>query len=455
MKVMEYLKRFLSEQPGQEAAVPGLGVFYAGQKNGRHCILFKEVMPTNKAFLNFISFEENITEDQARQEVEKWVRRILQDLKSSGSVNLDGIGTFAIMGDKVEFVPALGKAVQPDADFGLEKPVGEDVRGSDSRENDGGRNPIEGRAGQKRESASGIQNQDRSRSRNTFKKQPDRPRIQAVPNPGGSGKELVLGTSRKGQAKDMDSAETAPFYSRWWFFVVCAVVAVIIVVFAIRPVREKVLGQAAGPVQEMGLVDSIQEAVLEENVDIMMGEDALDADLAMENMSEREKALAEENAMVASQVIAGEVRKREVEKVVEKETRPMEKKEPAVSDPARGTKVTVSKVKTKGKESVSGKPVAAREKTVRKESSGYSSISVERPQEGRFYIIVGSFVSKENALAKARELSGMGYGPSVLYIEAKSYYYVSVKTCTDREQAVAARTDLRDNKKTECWIFAN
>ena len=82
MDVVSYLKKFLAEQPKQEAAVPGLGVFYVGEKDGFSCILFKEVTPTDKTFLNYIAFEDNITEENARAETEMWVHRILHGLKS-------------------------------------------------------------------------------------------------------------------------------------------------------------------------------------------------------------------------------------------------------------------------------------------------------------------------------------------------------------------------------------
>ena len=123
MSVADHLKKFLAEQPQKEAAVPGLGVFYAGEKDGASCILFKEVSPTDKTFLNYIAFEDNISEESARAEMEEWVHKILHALKSSGNVYMDGVGGFSILADRVEFVPAIGGARPVEAEFGLEDPM--------------------------------------------------------------------------------------------------------------------------------------------------------------------------------------------------------------------------------------------------------------------------------------------------------------------------------------------
>ena len=122
MDVVSYLKKFLAEQPKQEAAVPGLGVFYVGEKDGFSCILFKEVTPTDKTFLNYIAFEDNITEENARAETEMWVHRILHGLKSEGNVYIDGVGSFSVLADKVEFVPEVNPPKSVEAEFGLEEP---------------------------------------------------------------------------------------------------------------------------------------------------------------------------------------------------------------------------------------------------------------------------------------------------------------------------------------------
>lgn len=447
MKVAEYLKRFLTEQPGQEAAVPGLGVFYAGEKDGRRCILFKEEMPTSKAFLNFLSFEENISEEQARQEVEKWVRHLLQELKASGSVDMEGIGTFAIMGDKVEYSPAFREKAAADADFGLEKTLpAEPASGMpDGREASPAARPETVR---KPEPARG-QEGERFRSRNTMRPrqaQPlEKPKLKPVPNPGGSGKELVLEKSRNAR-KAKSPASGAPFYTSWWFIVLCAVVVVLVLLFAITPVRERMLGTsgASARMEMPGVSDSLRDAELEQSLDAMIAAQQEEEIASEAAMTDREKTVAEENAIVASKVIAGQARKHEADQ----EAKAAAKKEA----PAR--KAVSAKASTKTRPVSPAKTRKAASPAQARENSASGVFPVEQPQSGRFYIIVGSFVSDGNAQGKARQLTRAGYQPSILYIEAKSYYYVSVKTCQSREEAVAARTELR-GKNVECWIFAN
>ena len=47
-----------------------------------------------------------------------------------------------------------------------------------------------------------------------------------------------------------------------------------------------------------------------------------------------------------------------------------------------------------------------------------------------------------------------GYEATILYVEAKNMYYVSVRTCADRNEALNERAAFR-NKNVDCWIFAN
>ncbi|MDE6630992.1 MAG: SPOR domain-containing protein, partial [Bacteroidales bacterium] len=70
-----------------------------------------------------------------------------------------------------------------------------------------------------------------------------------------------------------------------------------------------------------------------------------------------------------------------------------------------------------------------------------------------FYIIVGGFRDEANAFGHAKKLRESGLSATVLYNEEKEMHYVSVKTCATREEAMAARTDIRDNKKMDCWIY--
>ncbi|MEG1910054.1 MAG: SPOR domain-containing protein, partial [Bacteroidales bacterium] len=104
-----------------EAAIPSLGVFYLENKDSSpvHTILFKEKLPKSKVFLNFVAFEENLTEQEALDAIETWVKGILKELKASGLVNIPNLGTFEIVEGKVEFYPSPDQFTADDV-FGLE-----------------------------------------------------------------------------------------------------------------------------------------------------------------------------------------------------------------------------------------------------------------------------------------------------------------------------------------------
>lgn len=118
MNMVDYLKAFLEEK-NSEAAIPGLGIFYLDIKNGKKgAILFKEVAPKSKAFVTYIAVKKNITEQEALQIVEVWVKEILKALKSTQVATLPGVGTFEVSSGKVVFLPSSDQ-LQGDR-FGLE-----------------------------------------------------------------------------------------------------------------------------------------------------------------------------------------------------------------------------------------------------------------------------------------------------------------------------------------------
>ncbi|MDE7150115.1 MAG: HU family DNA-binding protein, partial [Bacteroidales bacterium] len=122
MNMTDYLKDFFAEDAGRKAAVPGLGVFYAEKStDNRYRILFEEVAPKGKEFINHVAFRMNVTEQEAVERLEEWVKSILKSLKSIKVATLPGIGTFEVSDGKVNFLPS---AEQDREDrFGLE-PVG-------------------------------------------------------------------------------------------------------------------------------------------------------------------------------------------------------------------------------------------------------------------------------------------------------------------------------------------
>lgn len=472
MNVVDYLKRFLAENPQQEAAIPGLGVFYAGQKNGKDCILFKEVMPTNKAFLNFLAFEENIPEEAARTELEKWVRKVLQDLKATGSVNISGVGTFSIMGDKVDFVPSFAKEENRTVNFGLENPSAAPVSANTGAAHVPSGNPVQVSANPVRnvsvssrsvESGQGgnFSDRERPRQRNTYRsnapREPQRPQ-RPVANPASSGKEILLDGNRSRR----ETVKPTPFYATWWFIVCCVVVAVAVVLFAVTPIRERILGTGTARMVEMGVVQEKQmENMLEEGLEQLLAEEDLQPAEAV--MSEEDAAIVRENAQVAEEVIAGEARRREIDAQAKRQKEPQVRTEPKpeprpeVKPTSRPASKPQPKPEPQTKPAPKPKPAPAQQKAEPQTGRPGTPVKadVKNPMPGMFYIIVGSFTSEANARNMADKMRAAGYQPEILFIKAKDFYYVSVKTCRTREEAVTQRSDLRDNRNMDCWIFAN
>ena len=112
------LKKFFSEQQ-DEAAIPGLGVFYKSDS----AILFAEKTPRSNAFVNFFGYEENLTENEAIEVIELWVSDILSDLRKDKLAYIPELGTFEIQKDKVIFTPAKDQNLQkatPADNYGLD-----------------------------------------------------------------------------------------------------------------------------------------------------------------------------------------------------------------------------------------------------------------------------------------------------------------------------------------------
>ena len=462
MSVADHLKKFLAEQPQKEAAVPGLGVFYAGEKDGASCILFKEVSPTDKTFLNYIAFEDNISEESARAEMEEWVHKILHALKSSGNVYMDGVGGFSILADRVEFVPAIGGARPVEAEFGLEDPmidiklsakdkvsaepqavpevsspvVEQDTRPAQPQPQPVSRPDQETRfraprteCRQERDSRSN-QN-DRRHNKNTFRSNPnDNRQRPANPRPAMPNKEMVLENRRggnggqgnqRGISRKGSQSEGKNMFTQWWFLLCCLVAVLLIVLFAIRPVRESLFGSTHPT--EMESLLPVDDSLIEENVDMMLAEEVDMAALA-------EESVAAENEQIANEVIAGQVQREKAEaKAKQAQSKPQARPaaKPAVKPAA--------------------KPAA------KPQSQQAGAFAPQAPVKGKFYIIVGSFANKTYAQNKYNDLKKQGQAPSALYVADKDIYYISVKTCATRSEAIDSKAYFRDQKKMDCWIF--
>jgi hypothetical protein len=129
MSIVYNLKKFFSEQQ-DEAAIPGLGVFFKVATDetgntlpdGESVILFIEKTPRSNAFVNFLGYEENLTENEAIEVIENWVSSILNDLKTKKIADIPELGRFEIKKDKVIFIPAADQnfLYQLPSEYGLE-----------------------------------------------------------------------------------------------------------------------------------------------------------------------------------------------------------------------------------------------------------------------------------------------------------------------------------------------
>jgi len=131
MNIVYNLKKFFAEQQ-DEAAIPGLGVFFKVATDdtgnplpkGESVILFVEKTPRSNAFVNFLGYEENLTENEAVEVIEQWVATILSDLKTRKVSNIPELGIFEIKKDKVIFKPAVNQNISyttPTGEYGLDE----------------------------------------------------------------------------------------------------------------------------------------------------------------------------------------------------------------------------------------------------------------------------------------------------------------------------------------------
>ena len=129
MNIVYNLKKFFTEQQN-EAAIPGLGVFYKSNVDengnelpeGESVVLFIEKTPRSNAFVNFLGYEENLTENDSIEVIEDWVSSILNDLKTYKVANISELGRFEIEKDKVLFIPASNQNLRlQQTEYGLEE----------------------------------------------------------------------------------------------------------------------------------------------------------------------------------------------------------------------------------------------------------------------------------------------------------------------------------------------
>ena len=143
MNIVYNLKKFFTEQQN-EAAIPGLGVFYKSNVDengnelpeGESVVLFIEKTPRSNAFVNFLGYEEDLTENEAIEVIENWVATILNDLRTQRIANIPELGRFEIHKDKVLFIPEPAQNLNSPAEYGLEElpAVSEKAKKSKKRE---------------------------------------------------------------------------------------------------------------------------------------------------------------------------------------------------------------------------------------------------------------------------------------------------------------------------------
>lgn len=436
MNVAEYLRKFLNEQPLQEAAVPGLGVFYNGLHEGKNHILFKEVPPVDKAFLNYFAFEENIGEEEAKAEIEKWVRKILSDLKGNGNVRIENVGAFDITSGKVVFTPTAENIMTRNQDFGLEAPAPAPAQDSA---------PVPAPTPVPEPKPVFPVNEERPRPNNQRRPlNPPVKRPQPNSQPTSSGKELLLGDRKKKPASPVVChGNTQPFYTQWWFILICVLVVLATVLFGVRPVREKVLSVFKPKTTEMRVEEKVEEALnaLVEDLDMTMEE------------QENESRVAAENAEIARQVKEGQEQKHRQEAQAKAQQAQAQPK-PAAKPESKTTARPVAKPAQPAKTQAAKEQPAKTKSGATAKSVSVQKADIRKPVAGKFYLIVGGFAVEGNARNKCKEMRTGGYDATILYVEAKNMYYVSVKTCADKNEALKERAAFRE-KNVDCWIFAN
>lgn len=456
MNVSAFLRRYLLENPSKEAVVPDFGVFYRGKKDGKDCILFKEVVSADRSFVNSMAFDENLSDSQVRDEIEKWVGSVLVELKGNGKSRIEGVGTFLIDGRTVQFSPEYFEVEPEGVNFGLEPAMVGIKEGNPNRnmvnaerqdvgqERNRNRNTFKNTSNTRNQNVEGrsfqnvAQENTRGQEAHVPRSGQNRSNGSAYPSSGNgvkNDKRRVRDTEKNSATSDR---RQNPFYASWWFITICVLVVLMLLALLITPVRISIFGSSQTKEIVMPSVSgSDTEALVEEGVDQMLADAQKDLE-SEENWSEDEKSIAEENAAVAAAVVAGQVDRAAAEAEAKAQVR--------------------QKTQTTG--SSSGKTSAR--KVVKEESSSNvikspdaGGLKPQVPLVGKFYIIVGSFTSLDNARRMAEKMISKGYTPTVLYVKAKDMYYVSVRTCSSREQAVAQRTEVRERQKLDCWIFSN
>lgn len=380
----DYLKDFFAEDATRKAAVPGLGVFYAEAGTaGRYRILFEEVAPKGKDFINHVAFRMNVTEQEAVEKLDEWVKDILKSLKSIKVATLPGIGTFEVSDGRVNFLPS---AEQDKGDhFGLE--------------------PMEGSL------------RDAAIDEMPLEAETDDLEDDALLDD-------EMDSSEEGGEYHKDLRKKRQTMLMWVGVGGCIVILLVVLLLVFKPFSG-VSGQ--------------DSAVIE---NIILGQPAYEAP-AVEPTPAAEPAPAvsqksREDAAIEQAFMAGEREKKAAEAQARREQAAKPASKPAAKPSAK------SAPKPAAKPAQAAKPAA---------QSGLAQ-GVNRPELGKFYIIVGSYANLDNARRVYGQLSENGtFNVKILFDAQKNIYRVSIKEFLGKGEAIRFKNELWSGAGMDGWIY--
>lgn len=380
----DYLKDFFAEDATRKAAVPGLGVFYAEAGTaGRYRILFEEVAPKGKDFINHVAFRMNVTEQEAVEKLDEWVKDILKSLKSIKVATLPGIGTFEVSDGRVNFLPS---AEQDKEDhFGLE--------------------PMEGSL------------RDAAIDEMPLEAETDDLEDDALLDD-------EMDSSEEGGEYHKDLRKKRQTMLMWVGVGGCIVILLVVLLLVFKPFSG-VSGQ--------------DSAVIE---NIILGQPAYEAP-AVEPTPAAEPAPAvsqksREDAAIEQAFMAGEREKKASEAQARREQAAKPAPKPAAKPAAK------SAPKPAAKPAQAAKPAA---------QSGLAQ-GVNRPELGKFYIIVGSYANLDNARRVYGQLSENGtFNVKILFDAQKNIYRVSIKEFLGKGDAIRFKNELWSGAGMDGWIY--
>lgn len=375
----DYLKDFFAEDASRKAAVPGLGVFYAEEgADGRFRILFEEVAPKGKDFINHVAFRMNATEQEAVEKLDEWVKSILKSLKSIKVATLPGIGTFEVSEDRVNFLPS---AEQDKEDrFGLE-PVA----------------PVAPAPADEAEELAATADLDEE---TRFAEEMEQ-------------------TERLSGEHHKDERKKRQMTLMWIGIGGCIVILLVALLLVFKPFSGMTGGEAA---------------VIE---DIILGE--VDRPAVAEPVETPSVPCAKihEDEEIEQAFLAGE-RER---KAAEAQARQEQAAKPAPAPKPAAKPAPAPKPAAKP----APKPAA---------QTGALAPGVNRPELGKFYIIVGSYANLDNARRVVGELSGTSsFNVRILFDADRNIYKVSIKEFYDKGEAIRFKNDLRTGAGMDGWIY--